>query len=102
MCAWGVRMPVVAHQRHGSVAHEMVRVADERRILQQDVFQTRGRSKLGSTQISIKNVPCGIGVFIAAHGVTGVDLDILSVCVCLWGASNATENCTRSAINNHG
>ena len=76
MRAWGVRMPVVAHQRHGSVAHEMVRVADKRRVLRQDVYRTRGRPERGSTQISMKTVPYGIAVLIAVLGVTGVDLDL--------------------------
>ena len=69
-------MPVVAHQWHGSVAHEMVRVADKRLIFTQDVFRMRGRSERGSTHTSIKTVPCGIAVLIAALGVTGVDLDL--------------------------
>ena len=76
MRAWGVRMPVVAHQRHGSVAHEMVRVAAKRRIFRQDVFRMRGRSERGSTHISIETVPCGVAVLIAILGVTGVDLDL--------------------------
>ena len=82
MRAWGVRMPVVAHQRHGSVAREMVRVADKHRILRQDVFRTRGRSEQGGTQISIKTVPCGIRVaeMIAVLVITAVDVDL---CVCL-------------------
>ena len=76
MRAWGVRMPVVAHEPHGSVAHDMIRVADKRRIFRQDVFRTRGRSERGSTQTSMKTVPCGIAVLIAVLRVIGVDLDL--------------------------
>lgn len=52
-------MRVMAHQRHGSMAHdEMVPVWDKRGILRQDLFptQARGESECSSSQINIKKV----------------------------------------------
>ena len=81
--AWGVRMPVAAHQRHGSVERtRWFEFWDKRRILRQNVFPTRGESELKSTQVSTKKrVTCGIAISTVVLVVTTV-VEI-NLCACL-------------------